>query len=52
MSMTDLTNPYQAVKKLYTSPKLVRHGDVRGLTQAGTSGMAEMANDGDKKKKL
>ena len=50
--MTDLPNPQQAVKKLYTSPKLVRHGDVRGLTQAGTTGNSEMSNPGDKNKKL
>jgi hypothetical protein len=49
--MSDLPNPQQAVKKLYTSPKLVRHGDVRGLTQGGSAGPSEMGNGGDKSKR-
>ena len=43
--MSDLPNPQQAVKKLYTSPKLVRHGDVRGLTQSGSLNGMENGTD-------
>lgn len=42
--MTDLPKLQLAVKKLYTSPKLVRHGDVRCLTQGGS--VAKVENNG------
>jgi hypothetical protein len=43
--MTDLPKPEQKAKKHYNSPKLVRHGDVRGLTQSGTLNGMENGTD-------
>lgn len=34
-------NPKREAKKAYSPPRLVRYGEVRTLTQAGTSGVAE-----------
>lgn len=48
--MTDLPKPQQEAKKLYASPKLVRYGDVRSLTQAGSPGTGENWNAANGKK--
>lgn len=45
--MADLIKPLQKEKKIYASPILVRHGDVRSLTQSGPSGVKEPANSGN-----
>ena len=45
--MTDLLKPLQKVKKIYASPMLFRHGDVRSLTRSGASGQKEPANSGN-----
>jgi hypothetical protein len=50
--MNNLLKRQQAVKKPYASPKLIRHGDVRCLTQGGSQGNSEKGNPGDKNKKL
>ncbi|MBL0351638.1 MAG: lasso RiPP family leader peptide-containing protein [Dechloromonas sp.] len=41
--MTDFPFPKQKLKKPYASPKLVRHGDVRFLTQGGAGSSTEGA---------
>ena len=41
--MTDQIVPKKEEKKLYTCPKLVCHGDVRCLTQAGSGPNKELS---------
>jgi hypothetical protein len=41
--MTDLPKPQQEMKIIYTSPKLVRYGDVRCLTRGGAGSPTEAA---------
>ena len=48
--MSKLPKQVQETKKSYASPKLIRHGDMRRLTQGGSNGPTEMDNNGDKKK--
>jgi hypothetical protein len=40
--MTDKLLPKNEAKKRYTTPRLVCHGDVRSLTQAGSKGYTEI----------
>lgn len=37
----------QQVKKPYTPPKLIRHGDVRALTRSGSGSTTEPTNSGN-----
>ena len=43
--MTDLLEPLKKVKKIYASPMLFRHGDVRSLTRSGGAGYSGREND-------
>lgn len=48
--MTKQTQTQPQTKKTYTPPQLVRYGDMRALTQAGSSGTLE--GPGKEKPKL
>jgi hypothetical protein len=45
--MTDLLEPLKKVKKIYASPMLFRHGDVRSLTRSGAGSAKEPVNSGN-----
>lgn len=49
--MTKPEQPKQPAKKAYSAPKLVVHGKVRKLTQAGSKGQPE-GGSGKSNKKL
>jgi len=50
MEMATSTKHQKEAKKFYSSPKLVRHGDMRFLTRAGASAMMENAGNQNRTK--